>query len=347
MNIVICGCGNVSEKYILGLKAIPNVKIYGFCDVDVTRAEKAALQNGSTTYQSIHDVLSDPSVELVINLTPPDQHYDVNKRILMAGKHAFSEKPVAMTLQEAIELQNIAKQHNVLMMAAPDTFICEPFQRAKAILTNGDLGLITSFSAAMVGPGHELWHPQPEYYYRKGAGPLWDMGPYFLTQLTHLLGPAHSVIATSRMPRAVRSYTNTQGEKRDINVEVMTHYDVLLEMQSGVTGTFTVSYDVPADRRPYFDVFGTLGALRLENPDEYRGNITFSNAAGHTDTIACPENRLPPRARGAGLIDMFTQLAKGNDPLTSGPLAGHVIELMQAIDTSAQTKQWVTVGRSL
>lgn len=347
MNIVICGCGNVSEKYILGLKAIPQVKIFGFYDVDEQRSERAAIQNGGTSYQSLDDVLSSPSVHLIINLTPPDQHYDVNKQILQAGKHAFSEKPVALTLQQAMELQNIAHSHNVWMMAAPDTFICEPFQRAKDILTKGDLGLVTSFSAAMVGPGHEAWHPQPDYYYRKGSGPLWDMGPYFLTQLVHLMGPARSVVATARMPRTLRDYTNPSGEQRQIQVEVMTHYDVLLELKSGVTGSFTVSYDVEADRRPFFDVYGTNGSLRLENPDEYRGTITFADKSGNIKSLDCPERRLPHRARAAGIMDMFTQMAKETMPLTSGPLTGHVIELMSAIEKSAANKQWVEVGRHL
>ncbi len=343
MNIVIVGCGSVSEKYILGLNKAENIRISGFYDVSVERARKQATNTNSQIYLREGDFLNDPNIDLVVNLTPPEQHFEVNRKILLAGKHAFSEKPMALTAHEAFQLQEIAEEKGLFMLSAPDTFLAQPFQTAKNLYDAGMIGAATSFSAAMVGPGHEAWHPQPEYYYKKGAGPLWDMGPYFLTQLVNILGPVSHVSAMGGTPRHVRQYSSPDGMAREIHVEVPTHYDVILQTMNNVTGTFTVSYDIISDRRPYFDLYGTKGVLQLENPDEYRGSIKLINQTS-TEIFDCPETSMPARARAFGIVDLYNRMSAGQQPRISGQLAAHVISVMEAIETSLSQKRQITLS---
>ncbi len=340
MNIAIIGCGSVCEKYILGLQAINGVRIEGFFDKDPARAQEKAGTTNTTAFENIEAILANPTIDLIVNLTPPEEHYDLNKRILYAGKNVFSEKPISLTALQAYELQEIAEKRNLYMMAAPDTFLAEPFQMAQKIHNEGRIGLATSFSAVMVGPGHEAWHPQPDYYYKKGSGPLWDMGPYFISQLVHMLGPVATVSAMGSTPRKIRTYRTASGENKSIDVEVPTHYDVIIQTESGISGTFTASYDVLADCRPYFDIYGTEGVLRLENPDEYRGKISIikNNIA---EEILCPEIVMPPRARAFGILDLYNSYAQGCKPKTAGKNTAHVIHILESIETSLAQKRQV------
>ncbi|SDZ63720.1 Predicted dehydrogenase [Asanoa ishikariensis] len=333
MRIGVIGCGKISGIYFQNLPQLPQTEVVRCADLDVGRAKEAAAQHGIPSAGSVDDLLVDDSVDLVVNLTIPAAHVAVGLAAVRAGKHVYAEKPLALTTDDGRELLVEAAQHNVRVGSAPDTFLGAGLQTARALLDEGAIGTPRAGAVHMLSPGHEHWHPEPDFYYQRGGGPLFDMGPYYLTALVNLLGPvaAASAVATSGSP------TRRTPQGREIPVEVPTHVSAVLEFEGGATVTAVFSFDVPASTVPHgIELYGSDGTLVVHDPNNFGGPV-LSRGKGDTEWREEPL-RTPwsENSRGLGVAEMVAAIEAGRDHRASATLALHVLDTMETIHAAAE-----------
>jgi predicted dehydrogenase len=325
--VAIVGCGVISRTYAHTLSQMPFVELAACVDEDATRAEELASKFGGTA-RSFDAILADPDIDAVVNLTPPLAHLEVSKASLAAGKVTFSEKPLGVEFGEGKELVDLATGGNTSLGCAPDTFLGAGLQTARAVVDRGDIGEPLAANAFMLGSGPESWHPNPTIFYLHGAGPLLDMGPYYLTTLVQLLGPARSVSASARISRAQRPIASEPQRGQLIDVEVPTHVASLVEFESGSIATLVTSFDVQATRYFNIEIYGTDATLSVPNPNTFGGPVRIKRNGDEawTDIELLPAHL--PQQRGIGLADMLWAQDTGRAHRTSSALALHVLELM-------------------
>jgi predicted dehydrogenase len=325
--VAIVGCGVISRTYAHTLSQLPFIELAACVDEDPARAEKLASKFGARA-RSFDAVLQDPDIDAVVNLTPPLAHLAVSRASLEAGKATFSEKPLGVELAEGKELVNLAASGNTRLGCAPDTFLGTGLQTARAVIDRGDIGEPLAANAFMLGSGPESWHPNPAIFYRHGAGPLLDMGPYYLTTLVQLLGPARAVSASARVSRARRPITSEPLRGQMLDVEVPTHVASLVEFASGPMATLVTSFDVQATRYFNLEVYGTEATLSVPNPNHFEDPVRIKRNGDDawTDVDLLPATL--PQQRGIGLADMMWAQKSGRPHRASGQLALHVLELM-------------------
>ena len=304
-------------------------------DEDTERAEKLAAKFGARA-RTFADVLQDDDIDAVVNLTPPLAHLAVSRATLAAGKATFSEKPLGVELAEGRELVELARAQGVPLGCAPDTFLGAGLQTARAVIDRGDIGEPLAANAFMLASGPESWHPSPSIFYQHGAGPLLDMGPYYLTTLVQLLGPAHAVSAAARASRAQRPILSEPLRGQMLDVEVPTHVGALVEFASGPIATLVTSFDVQATRYFNIEVYGTDATLSVPNPNTFTGPVRIKRNGDEawTDIDLLPATI--PQQRGIGLADMLWAQQSGRPHRTSGALALHVLELMTGALAAAE-----------
>lgn len=269
IGVGVIGCGNISLIYIPNLvRHYKTVEVIAVADIRREAAEAAAEKNGIARVLTIDELLADPDIELVINLTIPAVHFEINKKILEAGKHAYCEKPLAMTLEEADELVRIAEEKGLYVTSAPDTFLGSALQTCRKLIDDGAIGRVTGFTANLCQHGSELWHPSPKFLYMKGAGPMMDMGPYYITALVSLLGPIKQIIARCSCPTPKRPI---KGELFD--VEVPTSYNGIIEFANGAVGNIFTSYDVWQSQLPHIELYGDDGVIYGTDPNMFSGQV--------------------------------------------------------------------------
>ncbi|WP_252315576.1 Gfo/Idh/MocA family protein [Sinobaca sp. H24] len=243
MNIGILGCGYISNVYIENTSYLNNINIVGCADLNNSRALETSVRHGISCY-SVSELINSAKVDLILNLTPPKAHFNSCMAVVAAGKHVYVEKPLSISSCQAKELLNFADKSGVRVGVAPDTFMGDPIQTAKAIIDDGEIGRPIGVNAFMLKSGPEKWHPDPEFFYQHGSGPMYDMGPYYVTALVHLLGPVRSVSATAGMVPIDREIAEGYKKGTKINVETPTHISGSLEFSNGVVGTLVTSFDV-------------------------------------------------------------------------------------------------------
>jgi predicted dehydrogenase len=329
LKIGIIGVGKISEQYFAELPKLPGLELVAVSDLDEARAAEVAAEQGVESL-SVDAMLADPRIDAVLNLTIPAAHVEIGTRALAAGKHVYSEKPLALAPSEAVEMLELARRSGLRVGSAPDTVLGTGVQTARDALDAGVIGTPVGATAFWVSPGHELWHPAPQFYYQPGGGPLFDMGPYYVTALVTLLGPV--VRVSGAVGRSHRERVVATGPRigESLSVAVDTHVTAILEHESGVSSTLTVSFDVWASRIPNIEVYGTSGTISVPDPNR------FSDAV-QVWTATEPEWReIPPSAgyadagRGYGLADMARAIQTGRAHRASGELAFHVLEIMDA-----------------
>ena len=344
MRIGLVGCGNISDVYIKNIKRFDMLAVAACADLDAERARSKAEVYDLPKSCSVEELLADPEIELVLNLTPPQAHFDVSLRALEAGKHVYSEKPLALNRDEGRRLLDAARSRNVRLGCAPDTFMGAALQTARRVLDAGELGRPVAAAAFMLCRGHESWHPSPDFFYQAGGGPVFDMGPYYLTALVSLLGPVSRVTAMAQtsFPERVITTEARKGEK--IAVQTPTHVAALLQFACETTCTFTMSFDVWDHQLPPIEVYGVDGTLSLPDPNNFGGAVRMRPATGKTWRRLNATHGYEDNSRGVGLADMARAIQSGRPHRASGEMAFHVLDVTQALYESAEQGRHVNVA---
>jgi len=327
--IGIVGLGVISAQYLDTLVGLDTVRIVAAADLDPARARAIADRVPGCRALSVDELVADPEVQTVLNLTVPAAHASVALAALAAGKNVYGEKPLAATLAEALEV--VASTGDAWVGGAPDTVLGTGVQTARAVVDAGEIGRPVSATATWVAPGHEAWHPNPDFYYLAGGGPLFDMGPYYLTTLFHLLGPVVRVSGVSSRPRDERIIATGPRAGERIPVEVDTHVTGVLEHVGGAVSTVTFSFDAVATTAAPLEVHGESGSLTVPDPNTFDGEVRLRRSRSEEGAVIEPRAGYEDAGRGIGLIDFVA-----GDGRAGGDVALHVLEIMTALTESAR-----------
>jgi predicted dehydrogenase len=341
VGVALIGAGVISSQYLSNLTAFPDVRVLAVADLDVDRAATVAEQYEVPTSGDVASVLAIPEVELVVNLTTPAAHALVALAALEAGKHVYGEKPLTLDPTSGEKLLAEATSRGLLIGNAPDTFLGAGIQSARRALRSGAIGTPVAAATAVQGPGPESWHPSPEFLFQIGAGPLYDLGPYYLTALVALLGPVSRVAATARQARAQRVIGSGPKAGSMFDVEVPTHVTALLDLETGPSAISTFSFDSPLPRR-MIEITGTEGTLSVPDPNTFLGPLLVRSVKDDDwrELPICG----PTAGRGLGVLDMARALRGGVSHRASGAIALHVLETMAAITDSAQNGEFRAIA---
>ena len=327
--IAIVGLGVISKAYLETIGGHPAVRIVAVADLDAQRAEAVADEYG-TLALSVAEAVAHPDVETVLNLTIPSAHAEVALAAIAAGKNVYGEKPLTATLPEALEVIAAAQSAGTRVGSAPDTVLGTGIQTARAAVESGEIGRPISASASWFAPGHERWHPNPDFYYLEGGGPLFDMGPYYLSSLVHILGPVRTVIGAASRQRATRVIGSGPRAGETIPVTVDTHVTGVLEHESGALSTITMSFDGVRTEANPIEIHGETGSLAVPDPNNFSGDVRLFRLGGESWETLAPTAGYVDGARGVGLLDFAEGHARA-----SGDLALHVLEVMTLVLDSA------------
>ncbi len=345
IGIGIIGCGNVFPAYMRGLAQYDEVRVVRCSDIIPERARDGAAAYGIPRWGSNEDLFADSDVEIVVNLTPVVEHVGVSRAALEAGKHVYTEKVIAMTSAEAHDLVRFAAQQNLTIGSATDTFLGTWGATAKHLVEENVVGDLVAASACFAHNRVEVRHPEPEPFFQPGGGPLFELGPYFISALVHLLGPVAEVSGKTRIGAPVRE-VKTPGRVGDrIPVEIPTHSTALLTFETGVIATAVITFDVWASEFPHrIELYGVDGTISVPHPNWYDGDVKFARRPDGWDDkweIAPSIGSAPAAAprelvRGPGVLDLARSLEGGRHQ-TSGQLATHVLDVLLAIQESSDT----------
>lgn len=336
----VLGTGKISAAYLNHARTFSDMEIIACADVRPEAAEAKAAEFGLEAL-TVDQLLADERLDLIINLTLPQTHASINRKILEAGKHAYSEKPFGVDFEEAVEVNQLATKLDLRVGCAPDTFLGGGQQMARKLVDDGWIGDVIAGTAFMMNPGPESWHPNPGFYYLKGGGPLLDMGPYYLTTLVNLLGPVESVVGMSRRSDS-RLATCKEFYGEYLPVEVDTHVSAVLHFASGAIITLVMSFDVKGHGHAPIELYGTRGSLNVPDPNTFGGPVRIRYhrqeavdvplAHGYTENM-----------RSIGAADLAAAVRQGRPHRASGDLALHVLDIMISIDRAASTGEAIRV----
>ena len=332
VNVGIIGCGAISGAYFKGAQnATSLITVTACADLNPEAAKAKAAEYGCRAV-SVDELLADPSIEIVLNLTIPRAHVEVGLRTVAAGKHHYCEKPLGINVAEARKLVAAAKKKRVRLGCAPDTFLGGGIQTCRKLLDEGKIGKVIGGVACMACHGHESWHPNPAFYYDLGGGPMLDMGPYYLTALINLLGPAKRVAGLTGRAFEERVATCEAKKGLRIPVRVSTHQTGAIEFVNGAKVTVIMSFDTWAHRLPIIELFGTEGTMDVPDPNGFGGPVRV-RCPGMKDWEEVPLAHAQ-NARMFGVVDMAAAIRANRPHRASGDLAFHALELMAAFDDS-------------
>ncbi len=334
--IGIIGTGNISDAYLKGAATFPGIKIIACADVNMSAAHaKAAAWNIDAL--EVAALLADPRIDIVLNLTTPQHHVAVALQALAMGKHVYSEKPLGVTLAEAEHLVAAARVAGRRVGSAPDTFLGGSHQTARAAVEAGVIGEVVAGSCYMMVPGHEIWHPNPDFYYQPGGGPMLDMGPYYLTCLVNLLGPVKSVIGSAKAAYDSRTIGSGPRAGTRFAVTVPTHISGILAFENGASVTITTSFDVWKHGHNHIELYGRTGSMVVPDPNHFQGDVMVSDKKGDWAALPQAHRYGDGNYRILGLAEMAGAIAAGRPHRAGLELALHVLEIMEKITVSAVT----------
>lgn len=331
----VIGCGAISPAYFRGCAIYDSLEITACADLDEGRARARAAEFGVARALSVDALLAAPDIDLVINLTVPQSHAPVCRAALEAGKHVYVEKPLSLDRGDAAGLLALAEARGLRVGCAPDTFLGAGQQTSRRAIDEGLIGTPVAAVAFCCGHGHESWHPSPQFYYQKGGGPLFDMGPYYLTSLINLLGPARRVCASTRTTFPTRTITSQPLAGTVIPVETPTHLAGTIDFHSGAVVTMVMSFDIWSHNLPRIEVYGSEGTLVVPDPNHFDGAVQVRRA-GDKDWSEVPARHALGIGRGTGVAEMAAAILAGRPHRASGALAAHVVDAMQAFDESSE-----------
>ncbi len=355
LNAGIIGCGNISTTYLTLAPLFQAITIKAVADIDLSAAQLRAEEYGVRA-ESVDALLAAEDIDIVVNLTIPSAHFSVTRQILEAGKHAYSEKPVVLTLAEGKELRDLADSRQLRIGSAPDTFLGASHQLARTAVDNGLIGAVTSGTCHFMTPGMEDWHPNPDFFFLPGGGPVLDMGPYYLTDLVQLIGPARAVSAMANTRSPTRTIGNGAREGEKVAVEVPTNYHALIEFDNGAIVSFGTSWDVRSHRHSTIELYGADATLYIPDPNFFGGDVELARSSDECETLpgqnhpfgktTMEDSKGIARAnyRCAGLADMADAILSGRQHRCNMDVALHVVDILTSIERSAETRQWVEMS---
>ncbi|MFB6296771.1 MAG: Gfo/Idh/MocA family protein [Halobacteriales archaeon] len=334
----VLGCGNISDAYLSGNDRFESYEVVACADIDVDRAHAKAEEYGLDAYDP-EEMLAEESIDLVINLTPPSAHAETCREVLEAGKHVYVEKPMAASSADADAIVEAAASEGLLVGSAPDTFLGAGFQTCRSALDDGLIGDPVGATAIWASGGHESWHPHPEIFYAEGGGPMFDMGPYYVTALASLLGPATRVSGVTAQAHAERTITSEgrEGETIDVDPDVPTHESAVVEFANGAAATVMASFDIPGGSTfpgPAFELYGTEGTLSLPDPNHFEGPVEVHRPGEDPEEVALTHSYTG--GRGAGVADLARAAGGDWSQRTSGAFARHVFGIMAGVRESSE-----------
>lgn len=334
----IIGCGNISQVYCKNLQSFAELKLVACADLDMARARARAAEFQIAALP-VEELLAHPEIEIVVNLTVPDAHAEVSRAILKAGKHVYSEKPLATRRKDAKKVLKRAAARGRRVGGAPDTFLGGAHQTVRRMIDKGAIGEPVAASAFLMGHGPERWHPNPDFFYQPGAGPLFDVGPYYITALVNLLGPVRRVNALARISFPER----IAGDGHSIPVNTPTHVSGTLEFEGGALATLITSFDVWHSQVPRIEIYGSSGTLVVPDPNWFGGRI-WLRCMDDTEWSDVPvELPFVENWRGLGVADMARAIRAHEPHRCSGELTYHVVDVMSSLLKSADKGRAVAV----
>ena len=347
VKVAMIGVGCISGIYLENItKTFKELELIGVCDLVRERAENAQREYGiPKIYETMHDAFADPEVEIVLNLTRPYEHFEVTKAALEAGKHVYSEKPLGADLAEGKALVKLAQEKGLMLGGAPDTFLGAGIQTCRRLIDDGYIGTPIGSAAYMIGCGHESWHPDPEFYYKRGGGPMFDMGPYYLTAMVNLMGGVDRVVSASRITFPQRIITSQPLAGTVVDVDVNTYVVGTVQYASGAIGTIFTTFDVqfPREKSRFIEIYGSEGTLFVPDPNNFSGSIQLFRPEEGTVKEIPMMYGYPENSRGLGLADMAKALRTGREARCDVQQTYHVLEIIEGFETSAKTGQWTKI----
>jgi len=340
--IGIIGCGNISGTYLKVAQRLQNIEVIACADLDAQRAQAKAQEFGVSAC-SVKELLKRGDLEIILNLTIPKAHAEIMLAALEAGKHAYGEKPLAVSRDDGQKILTLAAAKKLRVGCAPDTFLGAGLQTCRKLIDDGWIGTPIAATGFMMSHGPENWHPDPEFVYQKGAGPLFDMGPYYITALVSLLGPVRRVSGSARVTFAERMITSKPKFGTMMKVETPTHIAGVLDFANGAIATLVTSFDVWAHEHPRLEIYGAAGSLSVPDPNTFGGPVRVKRS----DTQAWMEVPLAfgyaENSRGLGTADMAQAIRSGRPHRAGGELAFHVLDIMHAILEASESGKYVTL----
>lgn len=364
VKVGVIGCGDICDVYFKNIAKFENLEAYACADLLLDRAQKKAEAYGCKA-MTVDEIISNPEVEVILNLTIPAAHHDIDMAALQAGKHVYSEKPLSITMEDGQEILDLAKKKNLLVGCAPDTFLGARMQTMRKMIDDGWIGKPVAATAFMTCHGHENWHPNPVFHYKIGAGPLFDMGPYYVTALIALLGPAKRLCGITSKSFEKRFITSQPLAGQYIDVEVPTHVSGSIEFQNGSVATLVTSFDIWDSNLPRLEIYGTEGTISMTDPDPLAGpdifhGVTKFRRKDQADWYDLPydlprkEEATPwatipscydynENSRALGLADMARAIRNGGKFRANGEMASHALEIMLGLYESSEKGAYYTL----
>lgn len=315
-------------------------------DLISERAEAKAEEYNIPKACSVDELLDDPEIEIVINLTIPNAHAQVCLAALEAGKNVYVEKPLAITREDGKKIIDLADKKGLLVGGAPDTFLGAGIQTCRKIIDDGWIGTPVSATAFMVNHGHESWHPDPEFYYKVGGGPMFDMGPYYLTALVSLMGPVKRVTGSTRITFPERTITSEPKNGTKITVDVPTHVAGIMDFHSGAIGTILTSFDVWDSQLPRIEIYGSHGSMIVPDPNTFDGPVLVKRS-GDKDWVEMPlSHGYAENSRGLGVADMANALRNDKKHRANGYMTYHILDIMHAFHDASDEGRHIELESS-
>lgn len=337
VKVGVIGCGVISGTYLENCAKFNNLEVLACADLDRARAEARAAQFHVPRVLSVEELIADPEIQVVLNLTIPAAHASVALAALEAGKSVYNEKPLAIERDEARRLLEVAAANGLRVGCAPDTFLGGGLQTSRKLIADGWIGRPVGATAFMLSHGPEAWHPDPDFLYQHGAGPLFDFGPYYLTALIAMLGPVRRVTASAQISFPERVITSQPKYGTIITVRAPTHVAGVLDFANGAVGTLITSFDVWAAELPRIEIYGSEGSLSLPDPNTFGGPVRVRRAGAEAWSDVPLLYGYTGSSRGLGLADMAAALGTDREHRASGRLAYHVLDIMHAfVDASRE-----------
>ncbi len=347
LGVGIIGCGNISTSYLKLAPMFKGIEMRAVADINPDAA-KARAEEFGVRAETVDGILAADDIDIIVNLTIPAAHFEVSSSVLKAGKHVYSEKPFVLTLEEGAEIRRLAEEKGLRVGSAPDTFMGGAHQMARKLVDDGTVGQVTSGTAFVMNHGMEHWHPNPDFFFQPGAGPMLDLGPYYVTNLIQLVGPVRRVAAVTTTPSKTRTIKSEPRKGEEIPVETPTSIHAVLEFENGAAVTLVTSWDVWAHGHTPMELYGTEATIDVPDPNFFGGDLSLTKANGEPETVAQWEHpfsvvndRDHANYRTAGLADMAVAISEGRPHRCSLELALHAVEVMTGVLKSGETGGFV------
>lgn len=345
VKVGVIGCGNICGIYFSNMcDTFDVLDVVACADLVMDRAEAVAAERDGVRAVSVDELLADPEISIVVNLTVPKAHGEVAMRAVDAGKSVYNEKPLTVTREDGKRLLDAASAKGVLVGGAPDTFMGAGIQTSRKVIDDGVIGRPVAATAFMMCAGHESWHPDPEFYYEVGGGPMLDMGPYYITALVNLLGAVRRVTGSTQISFPERTITSEKKNGKVIKVETPTHLAGVVDFVDGAVATIITSFDVQSHGLPCIEVYGSEGSMRVPDPNMFGGPVLVCKQ-GEADWSEFPLSQAyPENSRGIGVADMACAILSGRDHRANGQLTYHVLDVMHAFRDASDGGRHVEIA---